>query len=39
MIIYALVARDTLVIAEYTSYDGDFPNTARKIIAKADKNE
>eukprot|EP01016_Furgasonia_blochmanni_P020671 TRINITY_DN2308_c0_g3_i2.p1 TRINITY_DN2308_c0_g3~~TRINITY_DN2308_c0_g3_i2.p1 ORF type:complete len:238 (-),score=45.13 TRINITY_DN2308_c0_g3_i2:206-871(-) len=38
MIIYALVARGTLVLAEYTNYDGDFPQVARKLIAKTEKS-
>ena len=37
MIIYSFVARGTLVLAEYTAHDGDFPEIARKIIAKATK--
>ena len=32
MIIYALVARGTLVLAEYSNHDGDFPQIARKIL-------
>lgn len=39
IIIYALVARGTLVLAEYTSYDGDFPQFARKVIAKSPRNK
>jgi hypothetical protein len=39
MIIYSLVARGTLVLAEYTSYDGDFPQIARKIIAKTPRTK
>lgn len=35
MIIYSFVARGTLILAEYTAHDGDFPEIARKIIAKA----
>jgi hypothetical protein len=39
MIIYSLVARGTLILAEYTSFDGDFPTVARKILAKAEKSK
>ncbi len=39
MIIYALVARGSLVLAEYTSSDGDFPFIARKIVVKAEKSK
>ena len=31
MIKYALVARGSLVLAEYTDYEGDFPNAARAL--------
>ena len=34
MIIYSLIAKKSLVIAEYTSHDGDFPEMARKILSK-----
>lgn len=39
MIIYGLVARGTLVLAEYTPYDGDFPTVARKILVKAERTK
>ena len=39
MILYALVARGSLVLAEYTDVDGDFPKVARKIIAKCEKTK
>ncbi len=39
MIIYALVARGTLVLAEYTTFDGDFPEIAKKILAKSQKSK
>ena len=39
MIIYALVARGTLVLAEYTSYDGDFPQMARKVLSKSPRSK
>jgi hypothetical protein len=39
MIIYSLVARGTLILAEYTSYDGDFPGLARKILAQTPKSK
>ena len=35
MIIYALVARGSLVLAEYTPHDGDFPSLARRILVKS----
>jgi len=38
MIIYSFVARGSLVLAEYTAHDGDFPEIARKIISKATKS-
>ena len=38
MIIYSLVARGSLVLAEYTAHDGDFPEISRKIISKAVKS-
>ena len=38
MIIYSFVARGTMVLAEYTAHDGDFPEVARKIISKATKS-
>jgi len=34
MINYALIARGSLVLAEYSQYKGDFTNTARKIITQ-----
>jgi len=34
MIIYALIARGSLVLAEYSEYKGDFSQTARKIITQ-----
>lgn len=37
MIIYSLVARGSLVLAEYTNHDGDFPTFSRKLIAKSQK--
>ena len=37
MIIYALVARGTVILAEYTDKDGNFPRVAKKLIAKAEK--
>eukprot|EP01017_Pseudomicrothorax_dubius_P029513 TRINITY_DN3592_c0_g2_i3.p1 TRINITY_DN3592_c0_g2~~TRINITY_DN3592_c0_g2_i3.p1 ORF type:complete len:224 (+),score=56.98 TRINITY_DN3592_c0_g2_i3:153-824(+) len=39
MIIYALVARGSLVLAEFTNVDGDFPTVARKLIAKSAKSK
>jgi hypothetical protein len=39
MIIYSLVARGSLVLAEYTSFDGDFPSLARKILVKSQKSK
>ena len=39
MIIYALVARGSFVLAEYTPYDGDYPSLARKIPAKSPKTQ
>lgn len=39
MIIYALVARGTLILAEYTSFDGDFPVLARKILTQTQKTK
>jgi len=39
MIIYALVARGTLVLAEFTSFDGDFPQMARKVLAKSPRSK
>ena len=38
MIIYALVARGSLVLVEYTSHDGDYSSIARKILVKSQKN-
>ena len=38
MIIYALVARSSFVLAEYTPYDGDYPSLARKILAKSPRS-
>ena len=39
MIIYSLVARGTYILAEYTNHDGDFPNIARRILAKSQKTK
>ena len=38
MIIYSLVAKGTFVLAEYTTHDGDFPEIARKLLAKTPKS-
>jgi hypothetical protein len=35
MIIYALIARGSLVLAEYTVYKGDFTTLARKILSQS----
>lgn len=39
MIIYSLVARGTLVLAEYTPFDGDFPTVARRILVSSPKSK
>lgn len=39
MIIYALVARSSFVLAEYTPYDGDYPSLARKILARSARSQ
>jgi hypothetical protein len=39
MIKYALVARGSLVLAEYTDYEGDFTNAARKILLSSKKSK
>lgn len=39
MILYALVARGSFVLAEYTSYDGDFPSVARRILSKFERTK
>jgi len=38
MFIYALIARGSLVLAEYTSQDGDYASIARKILIKSHPN-
>jgi vesicle-associated membrane protein 7 len=38
MIIYSLVAKGTFILAEYTTHDGDFPEIARKLLAKTPKS-
>ena len=39
MIKYGLVARGALILADYTDFDGDFTQTARKLLAKQKKNK
>lgn len=34
MIIYALVARGSLILAEYSAYKGDFSSLSRKILTQ-----
>ena len=35
MIIYALIARGSLVLAEYSAYKGDFLSTARRLLTQS----
>src|SRR5688572_20170581 len=39
MIIYALIARGSLVLAEYTPHDGDFASVARQILIKSPRTQ
>ncbi len=33
-ILYALIAKDSNIIAEYTNFDGDFAEVAKELINK-----
>lgn len=39
MIKYGVVTRGTLVLADYSEYEGDFPVLSKKILAKARKSD
>lgn len=35
MIIYTVITRGTIVLSDYSQFDGDFPEITKKIILKS----